>query len=100
MSPLIHQILVIILNEARDTYRVLSNGVDRTEEGLTKWCQFVHSQVVDRWYRFIPFGVTSRKDLARVTVIAQWETSGDLPDGEIPCLRTSIRTAGTVLEGK
>lgn len=48
---------------------VMDAGVERTDDELAA---AVKARFLDRWYRFAPFGVTTRSELERMTVAVTW----------------------------
>src|ERR1700704_2223897 len=73
-------------------------------EGLKDWIGFLRQHIFDRWYRFAPFGVQQRSDLEGIVVEIAWtEEPSEVAmmwGFKTSALRTSIRVAGTPLDGK
>ena len=84
---------------------VMLDGFERfAADGAGDIEVWMRSHFLDRWYRFVAFGVTSRADLEalRVTAgrqpVAPLNPSGDELHGET--LSTSVSLEGTALEGR
>ncbi len=65
----------------------------------------VRCHFLDRWYRFTPFGVTTRRDLESLRVEVKWVQRERLPEwaaSEIMPLAcaTTVIVKGTPLEGR
>lgn len=60
--------------------------------------------ILDRWYRFEPFGVKSRKELEPIQVTSRIGEPGQLAPGWSDDLRpvtlTTVEVKGTPLEGR
>lgn len=56
----------VVLDVMRE---VTDAGVERTDDELAA---AVRARFLDRWYRFAPFGVTTRSELEPMTVAVAW----------------------------
>lgn len=90
--------------------RVLDEAIgwyDRENVSDDALARCVRDHILNRWYRFAPFGVTSRAELAPIKVVISWSTT---PARELaaqvhgvyipPARRTSVHLHGTPLASK
>lgn len=103
MNPELQDVIRAVLVEALE----LHGGSEAAEFCTRARCHFL-----DRWYRFAPFGVTSRKELEPIVIEASEEpyprldpswldpTQHEATDAPVPVARTTVRVHGTPLEGK
>lgn len=84
------EVLGLVLGEAIEIV-----AADRPQDPVTR----IRDHVLDRWYRFAPFGVRSRADLTPIRV--QIHTSRRRIGGRrVRCASTTVVVEGTPLEGK
>ena len=87
-----HGVARVIMREAQELYG-RSNDIE-----LTALADRVRRHFLDRWYRFAPFGVTSRRDLEPITV--ETTMSSIENDGQTTMARMlRVSYAGTPLRG-
>jgi hypothetical protein len=103
MSPELQAVFHGLLTEAMELHR----------DAGTEFCARVRCHILDRWYRFEAFGVTSHKQLEPITVeagVIPFEQAA-LPEGADPTIaeawgslkpvrQTTVRVNGTPLEAR
>ncbi len=88
-----------VMNEAGDSYRG-GEVIEEDPKTALRWCRFARDYILDRWYRFEPFGVASRDDLIGIVVTVVWEAAENIHPSwgaKTKTFSTSVSIAGTKL---
>lgn len=98
MSLKLQEVFVILLQEARASFITFYPDHGTTPEDVARWLVFAKGQVIDRWYRFIDFGISSRRELDGVS-LTMLSPASVAESADIAAM-TAVSLVGTLLEGR